>query len=227
MAHYVISDLHGERQRFHDLLEKIGFSGVDTLYILGDVVDRGEDPIGLLQEIIRAENMHLLLGNHEDMCLRCYGPDATEIDWRRWNRNNNLPTRQGLDALPQAQRQALLAFLRALPVHLELAVNGRKFYLVHGFPGDCLHDEVWGRPKPDTPAPRPGVQVIVGHTPVCCLGRSEEEEEAYNRELARRGEHMRIFHAPGFIDLDCGCGYDIPDKALACLRLEDMEEFYA
>ena len=26
--------------------------------------------------------------------------------------------------------------------------------------------------------------------------------------------------------LDCGCGYDIPIKALTCLRLEDMHEFY-
>ena len=41
MAHYVVSDIHGEDDRFHAMLQKINFSKEDTLYILGDVVDRG------------------------------------------------------------------------------------------------------------------------------------------------------------------------------------------
>lgn len=41
MAHYVMSDIHGEADRFHAMLEKIHFSDDDTLYILGDVIDRG------------------------------------------------------------------------------------------------------------------------------------------------------------------------------------------
>lgn len=226
MAHYVISDLHGERERFHRMLEKIGFSEGDTLHILGDIVDRGEDPIGLLLEILAHPQMTLLLGNHEYMCLQYFSPDATELDHRRWNRNNNTPTLQGLAALTDAEREALFAALRQLPVHEELTVNGQRYYLVHGFLGTTVHDEVWNRPEPDTPAPFPGAQVIVGHTPICCLGRDEAQEEAYNQELAARGEKMRIFHARGFLDLDCGCGYDIPTKALSCLRLDDMAEFY-
>ena len=35
MAHYVMSDIHGEADRFHAMLEKIHFSADDTLYILG------------------------------------------------------------------------------------------------------------------------------------------------------------------------------------------------
>lgn len=38
MAHYVLSDIHGEADRFHAMLEKIQ---EDTLYILGDVVGLG------------------------------------------------------------------------------------------------------------------------------------------------------------------------------------------
>lgn len=41
MATYVISDIHGEYDMFLDLLEKIGLKEADTLYILGDVLDRG------------------------------------------------------------------------------------------------------------------------------------------------------------------------------------------
>ncbi len=41
MATYVISDIHGEYELFIKLLEKIRFTSADTLYVLGDVIDRG------------------------------------------------------------------------------------------------------------------------------------------------------------------------------------------
>ena len=44
MAVYVISDIHGNYDLFMELLKKIKLSGKDTLYVLGDVVDRGPHP---------------------------------------------------------------------------------------------------------------------------------------------------------------------------------------
>lgn len=41
MAHYLMSDIHGEADRFHAMLEMIGFSEDDVLIIIGDVIDRG------------------------------------------------------------------------------------------------------------------------------------------------------------------------------------------
>ena len=40
MATYVISDIHGEYERFMELLEEIELKDTDTLYVLGDVLDR-------------------------------------------------------------------------------------------------------------------------------------------------------------------------------------------
>ena len=37
---------------------------------------------------------------------------------------------------------------------------------------------------------------------------------------------LEIFHAPGLIDIDCGCGSGYELRRLACLRLDDMKEFY-
>jgi serine/threonine protein phosphatase 1 len=38
---YVIADIHGCYEQYKALLEKINFSASDTLYVLGDVIDRG------------------------------------------------------------------------------------------------------------------------------------------------------------------------------------------
>ena len=40
MPTYVMSDIHGEYEKYCRMLEKIALSEEDTLYILGDVVDR-------------------------------------------------------------------------------------------------------------------------------------------------------------------------------------------
>lgn len=40
-------------------------------------------------------------------------------------------------------------------------------------------------------------------------------------------EDYSIWHGNGIIDIDCGCGnLNAPHRRLACLRLDDMAEFY-
>ena len=226
MAHYVVADIHGEADRFHAMLEKIQFSDEDTLYIIGDVIDRGPDGIKLLQEIMHTPNMVMLLGNHEYMMLQYLSPGATGVDIRRWNKNGNAPTLAAYLQLSAEEQKEILYFLRTRPVHLEVTVNGQDFYLVHAWPADNVHDEVWLRPEIDAPNPKPGYRVIIGHTKVLSLIQPEEARIAYAMAMEDRGDHLRILHAPGFIDIDCGCGYEMPIKALACVRLEDLEEYY-
>lgn len=226
MAHYVMSDIHGEANRFHAMLEKIQFSSKDTLYILGDVIDRGPDGISLLKTIMGMPNAIMLLGNHEYMMLQYMSPTASETDIRRWNRNGNAPTLAAYHCLDNPEQQKILCFLKTLPTHLKIEVNGSKFYLVHGFPGENVHDEVWGRPTMETPNPVPDFQLIIGHTPVQYLIEDAQEQINFEIEIESKGEHLHVTHAPGFIDIDCGCGHNMPIKALACLRLEDMEEYY-
>ena len=226
MAHYVMSDIHGEADRFHAMLEKIQFSPNDTLYILGDVIDRGPDGILLLREIMAAPNMVMLLGNHEYMMLDYLKPEPDPIAIRRWNKNGNRPTLDAYLKLKAREQQEILDYLKFLPTHVELEINGKRFYLVHGFPGANVHDEVWCRPEMDTLNPIPGCQLIIGHTPVLSLIKPEEEKARYAMELESRGEHLQICYAPGFIDIDCGCGHSYPIKALACIRMEDVIEYY-
>ena len=64
---YAVSDIHGCYDAWLRLLEAISFSGSDTLYVLGDMVDRGPEPVGLLRDMMARSNVIPLLGNHEYM----------------------------------------------------------------------------------------------------------------------------------------------------------------
>ena len=68
---YVTSDPHGySLSRFQELLREAGFGPDDFLFVLGDVIDRGEYGAELLSWITQQSNVQLLLGNHEDMLLK-------------------------------------------------------------------------------------------------------------------------------------------------------------
>ncbi|MBQ2957385.1 MAG: hypothetical protein IJE08_13090 [Clostridia bacterium] len=98
-------------------------------------------------------------------------------------------------------------------VQLDTEVEGRRFHLVHGYPGADREECLWERPDPDGPVPIPGATVIVGHTPTVLL-------------TGREDEPFRIWHGNGVIDIDCGCASRSENKRLGCLRLDDMKEFY-
>lgn len=66
---YVMSDIHGNLKRFHSVMRQIRLTSSDTLYVLGDVIDRYPDGIRILKRIRSMENVKLLLGNHEYMML--------------------------------------------------------------------------------------------------------------------------------------------------------------
>ena len=226
MAHYVMGDIHGEADRFHAMLKTIQFSEDDILILLGDVIDRGPDGIALLLEIMEMPNVIMLLGNHEYMMLQYLSPEATSTEIRRWNRNGNAPTLAAYLKQKAKVQQRIRTYLRTRPTHLELEVNGNRFYMVHGFPGNNVHDEVWTRPTMESKNPIPDCSLIIGHTKVLSMIQLEEKRIAYAMDLEDKGEHLKILHAPGFINLDCGCGYDMPIKALACSELESVREFY-
>ena len=81
---YIMSDIRGRKDRFDDVLNQINLTKNDTLYILGDVVDRTPDGITLLKYIMNKPNVKMLLGNHEYMMLNAL---KNEDDIPLWYRN--------------------------------------------------------------------------------------------------------------------------------------------
>lgn len=71
---YTISDIHGMYGSYMEVISKI--KPQDNLYILGDVIDRGDNGIKILQDIIKRKkepeknpNINFMVGNHEIMFM--------------------------------------------------------------------------------------------------------------------------------------------------------------
>ena len=88
--HYAISDAHGMYGSYLDAISRLNKN--DSLFILGDVIDRGDEGIKILLDIMgRQKNpynnpkIEFLLGNHEFMLLQTiqimlnYGLNSTDI----------------------------------------------------------------------------------------------------------------------------------------------------
>ena len=88
MSTYVLSDLHGQYNKFMDMLKLIKFNDNDKMYILGDIFDRGPDPLKILDYIICKKNIDFIPGNHEYMFLEFYNT----YDARLWSYNGGKTT---------------------------------------------------------------------------------------------------------------------------------------
>jgi serine/threonine protein phosphatase 1 len=85
---FVIGDIHGCIRTFRYLVEEIlNLKPADTLFLLGDVIDRGPESKAVLDYIIELSANSIvkpILGNHEYMML---GAAENEDLFLRWQRN--------------------------------------------------------------------------------------------------------------------------------------------
>ena len=229
---YVLSDIHGNIVRFESIMSQINLQPEDTLYILGDVIDRYPDGIKILRRVMKMPNVKMLLGNHEYMMMCAIGhcrdaaeekANANEYAKQLWYRNGGSVTHKYLKHLRKDVRAEVFAYIRQLPLNLDIEVNGTKYKLVHGSPVENYMSSyhyssyyntlaefaVWERWNETMPVPA-GFVMIFGHTPTCHF-QSVTPWSIWGTEEA--------------IGIDCGCAY--PDGRLACLRLDDMTVFYS
>ena len=214
---YCMSDIHGEVDKFHQMLQIIDLKPEDHMYIIGDVIDRYPGGIDILQEIMHIPNATMLLGNHEDMCLKTLGLHSEFGARDLWKSNGGSCTyREMLYHLTSVGRNEILKYLESLPLELNITVGDNKYRLVHGWPGSNDDDRIWGRPQNHGSFALPDdVTAIIGHTPTVYL---EDDGESPFHIVYRPKQR--------FIAIDCGCGNQTPRRRLACLRLDDMKEYY-
>ena len=152
---YVMSDLHGMYDRFIAMLEKIDFSDSDELFIIGDIIDRGERPVDILEYVMDKPNITVLLGNHEVMArdfLRRLTAEITDentasfdndflVELAIYKHNGGIPTINRLIALPPDKQQRVLDFIDSLYAYEAIDIGVSTFVLVHAGLGNFRKDK--------------------------------------------------------------------------------------
>lgn len=134
---YVMSDIHGNSRRFNSVLKQIRLQPEDTLYVLGDVIDRYPAGIILLRKLMGMPNVKMILGNHEYMMLNAVDKDGLEKseyehNLRLWYRNGGEVTHNYLKHIRKVIRKEVYDYLHHLPLNIDVVVNGIPFRLIHG-----------------------------------------------------------------------------------------------
>ena len=235
MSTYVLSDIHGEYDKFIRMLDKISFSDEDTLYVLGDILDRGTEPMKILFEMMKYPNIIPMIGNHEVMGLPCLKFLLNEITddfvtdlaqkpelffaFLDWMNNGCDTTIKEFRDLSEEDREIVLDYLGEFSLFETLEINNTRYILVHGGLGNFSKDKkledytideiVWTRPDYEE-AYFDDIYVISGHTPTQYIEANDKPGSIY-----RKYNHIAI---------DCGACH--PDGRLAAIRLDDGEEFY-
>lgn len=230
---YVVADIHGCYAEFLELLEKIGFSDDDELFVLGDAMDRGPEPIKVIQDLMSRANVTYILGNHDDMMLRSLRKLAVDISeaslidlsdddfisYYHWLREGGNITEEQFRQLSNEERRDVLDFLECAPAYEMIENDGKLYIMVHAgirnFDPEKEMDEyspsdfLWERTdytKQYFPSDR--IFLVTGHTPTMMI-REDKKPLVYqeNRHIA----------------LDCGCVFG---GNLAAFCVETSEVTY-
>ncbi|MCL2665139.1 MAG: serine/threonine protein phosphatase [Defluviitaleaceae bacterium] len=225
---YCISDIHGCYNEFEKLLSAVSFTDDDTLYILGDAVDRGYDSLKCLLRIMDAPNMHMLMGNHEKLMINGLKYDD-KLDWFY---NGGKKTLDELSNYNDDVKNKITEYLLELPYHFTYETETTKFLLVHAgirvnpaLAGEQLEsimayqnldDLIWIRESFINYPGLPGYTIIFGHTPTQYLRMAD-------------GSSPPVWHDETFGDkiaIDGGCVYGIANRgALNAICLDNMKKF--
>lgn len=223
---YVISDIHGCYEKYMHMLRKISFSSFDTLYVLGDIVDRGPDVMKIVLDLAVRKNVITLNGNHDheafillkNVIMPDDGQKADEFAerLRLWLYDGGITTYETFLKLGNNERRTVLTFLYNMLPFKELEIGNQRYFMSHTVPAkakmldfsNCSYsDFIIGKPEYEKKYFEDRI-IITGHTPTAFI------------DTNYRG---RIWHANNHIAVDCGAVFG---NALGCICLETGEEFY-
>ena len=226
---YVLSDLHGRYDLYIKMLDKIKFGKEDTLYILGDCVDRGDEGLKIVLDIAERDNVIGLMGNHDFLALSILsnldrGFKLGQLEDMKylidiWKMDGGTATYNEYKKLSSEERKLALMTIDSFRHYAEVKIGERDFILCHGGIRDYSNDrplldytvediafyrEDYSKPK----FAKRGKYLITGHTPTAAIEGAEEGK------IYKNHDHIAI---------DCGAVFGY---GLGCLCLDTMEEFY-
>lgn len=221
---YAMSDLHGCYGKYKKMLEKINLSENDTLYILGDIVDRGKDGIKILLDMMKRKNVIPFLGNHDYMAfsvLKFISKEAKSEWWSEiredWLADGGTSTEKAFMELSEDEQKSILDYIADFRIYETLEVGDKTYVLSHAGIDNFkkskelheydMYDFISGR-MDYSKVYSDDFYLVSGHTPTGLI------DKAYDGKIYRKNNHIAI---------DCGAIFERP---LACICLDTMEEFY-
>ena len=177
---WVIPDIHGYSMTLRALIEDvISLSKEDSVYFLGDYIDRGHDSKGVIDYIISLKesgfDVHCIRGNHEDYCIRAWEADQKRFLFRsklekEWRKNGGNKTLQSFEAKrPREINKFYIEWMKNTKYFIEL----ENCILVHAGlnfdinnPFDDVHAMMWLKNFKVDKSRIDGKKVIHGHVPI-------------------------------------------------------------
>ena len=225
---YVVSNLHGCFDKFKKLLKEIQFSDGDLMYVLGDTVDHGDEPIELLCDLSMRYNVISILGDCDYRAYRLLTelnkmlsgetPDSEAIsEMAQWMQDGGQKTIEGFKALDEDMREGVLEYLSDMSLYEEVTVSGKNYVLLHAGIADFDEDTPLEDYMPEDFISEPidpdrkyfsDATVIAGHVPTYTVDGAE---------------HGKIYRGEFGYLIDCGAVFG---EALGAMRLEDGKKFY-
>ncbi|MBQ8311006.1 MAG: metallophosphoesterase [Clostridia bacterium] len=220
---YVMSDIHGNYEKFKEMLKKINLRDDDILYILGDSVDVGDEPMELIADLSVRLNVYAIAGEHDYLAARMLhgfdkmlksgtAPDPGYIsEMTAWVQDGGQTTLDGFRALDEEQREGVLEYLADMTLFEEVEVKGKNYLLVHAGIADYDSDTELDDYQPEDFFSEAldasyeligNTTVVVGHVPT---------------------KSGKIEYGESSIFINCGVA---EGGKLACLCLETGKEYY-
>lgn len=231
---YIIADIHGCFEQYQKLLAKIRFSEEDELYVLGDAVDRGPEPIRVLQDMMSRANVIFILGNHDFGMYAFMKKLSVEIteenvdthltaellrDYQLWLQDGGEITAEQFRRLSSAEKSDMLEYIAEASLYEIIRHGGKEYRLVHAGISDFAPEKdleeyslyQFLEERADYAKryyPDENVFLVTGHTPVRMI-------EGWGKP--------EVYRKNGHIALDCGC---VSGGKLAAFCVETEEVAY-
>lgn len=228
---YVIGDIHGCKEKYEQMLEKLSPGEQDAVFVLGDVIDVGDDGIEILTDMMYRANIYPIMGEREyyakkflpviaekgsiEKALEDLDVEDREM-LEKWLKMKSEKTIEAFLKLSGDDKEAILDFLEEFAPFEEIECKGKRFILTHA--GIRHHDErdLYEHEEEDFVFAETDYNkiyfsdayLVTGHTPTVAIGK----------EFAGK-----VYAKKRHLALDCGAAFG---GRLAAVCLDTLKVSY-
>lgn len=228
---YVIGDIHGCKDKYDEMLEKLGAGEHDAIFVLGDVLDVGDDGIEILMDMMYRANIYPILGEREYYAKKLFPllAEAGSIEkaketadeeskemLEKWLTLKSEKTIEDFLKLSEEEKEAFLDFLDEFAAFEEIDCKGKKFVLCHAGINNHEDRDLYEHETEDFVFAEtdyskiyfPNAYLVTGHTPTVAIGK----------EFAGK-----VYAKKRHLALDCGAAFG---GRLAAVCLDTLKVYY-